>query len=51
MQQLYSVLQEHIEGLKQLQDVMRSDIKDVEVMRGHRAGASGTASLALVEYM
>uniref|UniRef100_A0A383VBV5 Nucleoporin Nup54 alpha-helical domain-containing protein n=1 Tax=Tetradesmus obliquus TaxID=3088 RepID=A0A383VBV5_TETOB len=34
--QLFAVLKEHVEGLKQLQEVLRRDVLDVEIMRGVR---------------
>lgn len=43
--QLFAVLKEHVEGLKQLQEVLRRDVLDVEIMRGVRQDSIVPAAL------
>eukprot|EP00878_Enallax_costatus_P003171 GHUV01003371.1.p1 GENE.GHUV01003371.1~~GHUV01003371.1.p1 ORF type:complete len:463 (+),score=140.84 GHUV01003371.1:198-1586(+) len=54
LQQLFSVLKEHVEGVKQLQEVLRRDVLDVEIMRGVRQDGSvvpAAMNFAAVEYI
>jgi hypothetical protein len=50
MQQLFSVLREHMEGVKQLQDVLRRDVRDVEVMRPQSL-SNGGVDVVAIEYI
>eukprot|EP00877_Chromochloris_zofingiensis_P003356 jgi/Chrzof1/13020/Cz07g16200.t1 len=56
LEQLYSVLKEHVEAVRQLQELLRRDILDVEIMEESsgtrsRSGPPAGMSMAVVETM